>query len=92
MSRRALASAAEARGWLVSRYDAKSVFGAARQTLRVESLDAYFLQVRRAVWPPCDKDHKPAMAAGHGHDDRGCVESCAKSCISLHFGQLYLIE
>jgi len=31
--------------------------------LRVENLDAHFLQVRRAVGPPWDKDHKLAMAA-----------------------------
>jgi hypothetical protein len=36
---------------------------AARQALRVENLDAHFLQVRRAVGPPWDKDHKLAMAA-----------------------------
>jgi hypothetical protein len=37
--------------------------GAARQALRVENLDAYFLQVRRAVGPPWNNDHKLAMAA-----------------------------
>jgi|SRR5271165_5587517 len=63
MYRKALASAAEARGWPVHWYDAKSVWGAARQALRVENLDAHFLQVRRAVGPPWDKDHKLAMAA-----------------------------
>jgi hypothetical protein len=63
MYRKALASAAEARGWAVHWYDAKSVLSAASQTLRVENLDAYFLQLRRAVGPPWDKDHKLAMAA-----------------------------
>ena len=63
MYRRALASAAEARGWVVHWYDAKSVFGAARQALVVEDLDAYFLQVRKAVGPPWNADHKLAMAA-----------------------------
>ena len=63
MYRKALASAAEARVCPVHRYDAKSVFGAARQALRVEDLDAYFLQVRRAVGPPWNQDHKLAMAA-----------------------------
>jgi hypothetical protein len=63
MYRKALASAAEARDWPVHWYDAKSVLGAARQALRVENLDAHFLQVRRAVGPPWDKDHKLAMAA-----------------------------
>ncbi len=63
MYRRALASAAEARGWSVHWYDAKSVLGAAHQALRVEDLDAHFLQVRRAVGPPWNKDHRLAMAA-----------------------------
>jgi hypothetical protein len=63
MYRKALASAAEARGWPVHWYDAKTVLDAARQALRVENLDAHFLQVRRAVGPPWDKDHKLAMAA-----------------------------
>jgi hypothetical protein len=63
MYREALASAAEARGWPVHWYDAKSVLGAARQALRVENLDAHFLQVRRAVGPPWNLDHKVAMAA-----------------------------
>lgn len=63
MYREALAAAAEARGWPVHWYDAKSVFDAARQALRVENLDAHFLQLRKAVGPPWDKDHKLAMAA-----------------------------
>jgi hypothetical protein len=63
MYRRALASAAEARGWPVHWYDAKSILGAARQTLRVENLDAHFLKLRRAVGPPWNNDHKLAMAA-----------------------------
>ena len=63
MYRKALASSAEARGWPVYWYDAKSVFGAARQALRVESLDAHFLQVRKAVGPPWNMDHKLAMTA-----------------------------
>jgi hypothetical protein len=63
MYRRALTSAAEARGWPVHGYDAKSVLGAARQALGVENLDTYFLHLRRAVGPPWDKDHKLAMAA-----------------------------
>ena len=63
MYRQALASAAEARGWPVHWYDANSVWDAARQALRVENLDAHFLQVRRAVGPPWNRDHKLAMAA-----------------------------
>jgi len=63
MYRKALASAAEARGWPVHWYNPKSVLGAASEALRVENLDAHFLQVRRAVGPPWGKDHKLAMAA-----------------------------
>jgi hypothetical protein len=63
MYRKALASAAEARGWPVYWYDAKKVLGAASQALRVDNFDAHSLDVRRAVGPPWDKDYKLAMAA-----------------------------
>jgi hypothetical protein len=63
MYRKALASAAEARDWPVHWYDTKSVLDAARQALRVENLDAHFLQVRKTVGPPWNNDHKLAMAA-----------------------------
>jgi hypothetical protein len=63
MYRKALAFAAEARGWPVHWYDAKKVLGAASQALGVENLGAHFLHVRSAVGPPWDKDHKLAMAA-----------------------------
>jgi hypothetical protein len=63
MYRKALACAAEARGWPVHWYDAKKVLGAASQTLGIENLNAHFLRVRRAVGPPWDKDYKLAMAA-----------------------------
>jgi len=63
MYRKALASAAEGRGWPVHWYDAKSSFGGASRALRVKNLDAHFLQVRKAVGPPWNNDHKLAMAA-----------------------------
>ena len=63
MYRKALATAAEARGWPVHWYDAKKVLDAASQAMGVENLDAHFLQVRRAVGPPWNNDHKLAMAA-----------------------------
>jgi len=63
MYRKAMASAAAARGWLVHWYDSKKVLDAASQTLRVENLDAHFLHLRRTVGPPWDRDHKLAMAA-----------------------------
>jgi hypothetical protein len=63
MYRNALACAAQARGWPVHWYDAKSVLGAASQALRVKNLDTLFLHIRSDVGPPWDKDHKLAMAA-----------------------------
>ena len=63
MYRKALAAAAEARGWAVHWYDAKKAFDAASKALRVEDLDAFFLQLRRSIGPPWGKDHKVAMAA-----------------------------
>src|SRR5271170_2399163 len=57
MYRKALACAAEARGWPVHWYDAKSVSGGASRALGVEDLDAHFLQVRKAVGPPWNQDH-----------------------------------
>ena len=63
MYRKALALAAEARGWPVHWYDPKKVLAAASQTLGTENLDAYFLNVRKTVGPPWNNDHKLAMAA-----------------------------
>jgi hypothetical protein len=63
MYRKALASAAGARGWPVHWYDAMSVSSAASRALRVESFDAHFLQMRRTVGPPWNNDYKLAMAA-----------------------------
>ena len=51
MYRRALAKAAEARGWAVNWYDAKSVD------------DAAFAKIGKAIGPPWNKDHRVAMAA-----------------------------
>src|SRR3954454_3414209 len=63
MYRKALAAAAEARGWTVFWYRAKKVFDAAKEELRIEDLDAHFLQLRKSIGPPWTKDHKLAMAA-----------------------------
>jgi hypothetical protein len=63
MYRKALASAAEARGWAVHWYDPKKVLDAASEALRIEDLEAHFLRLRRSFGPPWDKDHKLAMAA-----------------------------
>ena len=64
MYRKALATAAEARGWLVHWYETKKVFEAASHALSVKNLDAHFLRVRKAAGPPWNADHKLAMAAG----------------------------
>jgi hypothetical protein len=63
MYRKALASAAEAQGWPVHWYDAKSILESARQALRIEDLDAHSLKMRRILGPPWNNDHKLAMAA-----------------------------
>jgi hypothetical protein len=63
MYRQALAAAAEARGWAVHWYNAKTVLDSARRALRGRDLDAHFAQVRKAAGPPWTADHKVAMAA-----------------------------
>jgi hypothetical protein len=63
MYRKALAAAAEERGWAVHWYDAKKVLDAASKALHIEDFDAHFLQLRRSIGPPWDKDHRVAMAA-----------------------------
>jgi hypothetical protein len=63
MYRMAIAGAAQSRGWSVHWYDAKTVIGAVCKALRVEDLDAYFLEARKAFGPPWAKDHKVATAA-----------------------------
>jgi hypothetical protein len=63
MYRKALAWAAEARGWPVYWYDSKTILAAASKALGVESFDAHFLNMRKAVGPPWNNDHKLAMAA-----------------------------
>jgi len=63
MYRKALASAADARGLPVHWYDAKIVLAAASKALGVKNFDAHSLRVRSAIGPPWNKDHKLAMAA-----------------------------
>ena len=61
--RKALAAAAEARGWAVHWFDAKKVLDAASEALGIEDIDAHFIHLRRTIGPPWGKDHKVAMAA-----------------------------
>lgn len=63
MYRKALAAAAEARGWAVHWYDSKRVLASASEALGIEDLEAHFLQLRNSIGPPWSKDHKVAMAA-----------------------------
>ena len=63
MYRRALAAAAESRGWAIHWYDANKVLDAASHALRIADLDAYFLQLRKTIGPPWSMDHKLAMTA-----------------------------
>ena len=63
MYRKALAAAAEARGWTVHWYDPRRVNASASTSLGLENLDAYFAQLRRSIGPPWSQDHKTAMAA-----------------------------
>lgn len=63
MYRRALASAAEVRGWEVHWFDPKCVTSAASKALKAKTLDAHFHRVRKTAGPPWNSDHKLAMAA-----------------------------
>jgi len=63
MYRQALAGAAEELGWAVHWYDAKKVMNMASEFLGVDDIEAYFLQMRKSVGSPWQKDHKVAMAA-----------------------------
>jgi hypothetical protein len=63
MYRKALAAAAEARGWPVHWYDPRQVHDMASKALGVKNLDAHFVELRRSLGPPWGQDHKIAMAA-----------------------------
>ena len=63
MYRKALAGAAEERGWAVHWYDRKTVFTAAAGALQAANLDAHFRDARNRMGPPWGMDQKLAMAA-----------------------------
>ena len=67
MYRKALAAAAEARGWAVHWYHAKKVFDAASGALRIEDLDAHFLE----LGGPSDRLGQGLQARHGGGDRRG---------------------
>jgi hypothetical protein len=64
MYRTAIAAAAEARGWVVHWFDAKSVCDAAARVLGIDDFNARFTRMRKTVGAPWNNDHKLAMAAG----------------------------
>ena len=63
MYRRALAGAAESRGWPIFWYDAKTVHQSAGRVLRIDDFDAHLLRMRHALGPPWNNDHKLALSA-----------------------------
>ncbi len=63
MYRRALAGAAEARGWRVCWFDPKRVSGEAAEALGAGDFDAHFARTRSSMGPPWNQDHKLALAA-----------------------------
>jgi hypothetical protein len=63
MYRKALAAAAEERGWPVHWFDPRQVYRLASEALEVADLDARFVRLRRSVGPPWGQDHRLAMAA-----------------------------
>ncbi len=63
MYRKAIAAAAQTRGWPVYWYDTKNVLDKASKALHVENFDAHFVRMRSTLGPPWNKDHKLAMAA-----------------------------
>ena len=63
MYRRALAAAAEARGWSVHWYDRDSAFAEAASALGCTDVQAVLKQMGRDVGPPWRAEHKLAAAA-----------------------------
>lgn len=61
--RRALATAAEARGWTVCWYERERVFGEASEALGGEDVEALLREMGRAIGPPWQAKHKLAAAA-----------------------------
>lgn len=61
--RRALANAAEARGWTVVWYDRDLVFDLAAGALGVKSVDAHLQAIGKKAGPPWQARHKLAAAA-----------------------------
>ena len=73
MYRKALAAAAEARGWPIHWYDPRRVYDLATKAFGIEDIDAHFLQLRRSVGAPWGQDHKIAMSAAIAAMNSGSV-------------------
>jgi hypothetical protein len=63
MYRKALAAAAEARGWFVHWYDRERVFRDAAAVLGREDVNAFLYAMGRSIGPPWQAKHKLAAAA-----------------------------
>ena len=63
MYRQALASAAEARGWMVHWYDREHVFRDAAAVVGREDVHAFLSSMGRSIGPPWQANHKLAAAA-----------------------------
>ncbi len=63
MYRDVLAEAAQARGWAVVDYDAKTLFREAAQALGLEDISARLDEIGKTLGPPWQKDHRLAAAA-----------------------------
>jgi hypothetical protein len=63
MYREALATAAEARGWVVYWYDREHVFRDAAAALGAKKIDSFLRAMGRTVGPPWQAKHKLAAAA-----------------------------
>ena len=62
-TRQALSLAAEKRGWSVSWYDPKTVFGEAAAAIGENDISGYISNLGRSIGPPWQARHKLAAAA-----------------------------
>jgi len=58
-----IAAAAQARGWSVTEYSAKTVLQEAAEALGLEDISARLQEIGKALGPPWRKDHRLATAA-----------------------------
>jgi hypothetical protein len=63
MYRDVLAEAAQARGWSVVEYGAKTVLQEAAETLRLDDISERLHEIGKALGPPWRKDHRLATSA-----------------------------